>query len=601
MRYSTPAFLIFLLVILATLSHALPSDTILDLRHPVIQTQNEANVIDGWQMLFFVIGGMGIFLMGMSFMRDGLQIVSGAKLRKLIAKATNNRILATLVGFIVTTIAQSSTVTTVIAIGFVNSGLMTLKQSFGIIIGANVGTTVTGWLIALNIGRFGLPILGIASLFYLFSKKEKLKYIALAIAGVGMIFFGIELMKNGLKPVRSLPEFYAWFTVIDAASLAYTDIILAATIGCILTMMVHSSAAVLAITISMAGSGMLNFETSVALILGQNIGTTITAFMASIGASTNARRASMFHIAFNVLGALWVIIIFKYYLIAVESILTFLGMWDTIGIEGQLAASHTIFNIINTIIFLPLTTYFGVYLKKIVKDKTKKQNAITQLDYQLLSSSYAAITQSQHEITKMARVAKKMFYKLRTILEAKEDTSKEYQYILNREEDLDTVQQEITAFLTELLGGQQAKKVAEAGKDQIRLADELESVSDYIAFIARNRARLDEQGLHLSTGQRNEILDLHERVMKYFKRVIKIKAENQTRDYLNQTKAISTDISDHVLKLREMHWHRIEERKIDPLLTTAYMDIIQAYRKIKNHLKNVVSVRTTGNYEKLEE
>ncbi len=261
-----------------------------------------------WPMIFGLIGGLGIFLLGMKNMSEGMQAVAGAGMRRMIGLATNNRFLATGVGVLVTCLVQSSSITTVMVVGFVNAGLMSLAQGVGVIMGANIGTTITGWILVLEIGKYGLPILGVAAFAYLFSKGDRLRYLAMAIMGVGMIFFGLELMKDACSQIKSLPEFEAWLGRFSATGVI--GMIKCMLTGCILTMMVQSSSATLGITIALALSGVIPYPTAAALVLGENIGTTITALLASLGATTNARRAAYFHVLFNMLGVFWIGIIF---------------------------------------------------------------------------------------------------------------------------------------------------------------------------------------------------------------------------------------------------------------------------------------------------
>lgn len=247
-----------------------------------------------------VLGGLGVFLLGMKYMSEGLQAVSGERLRKIITVATDNRIMGMLVGLTVTSIIQSSSVTTVMVVGLVNSAMMTLTQAIGVIFGANIGTTATAWILTLNISKYGLPLLGFAAFFFLFSKNERVRYTGMTLMGIGMVFFGLELMTDGFKPLRTLPDFVRWFHSFEATS--YPGVMKCVAVGCILTMIVQSSSATVGITMGLASTGMINFETAGSLVLGENIGTTITAWLASLGANTNAKRAAYAHICFNTLG-----------------------------------------------------------------------------------------------------------------------------------------------------------------------------------------------------------------------------------------------------------------------------------------------------------
>ena len=270
------------------------------------------------ELIFQLLGGLGIFLLGMKSMSDGMQAVAGSSLRRLIGVVTNNRLAATLVGIFVTCVVQSSSITTVMVVGFVNSGVMALSQAIGVIMGANIGTTITGWILVLKIGKYGLPILGAAAFGYLFSKNERRRYTAMAIMGVGMVFFGLELMKDACAIIKQMPDFEAWFSLFKADT--YLGVLKCALVGCVMTTLVQSSSATLGITISLASQGVISYETAAALVLGENIGTTITALFASLGATTNARRAAYFHVIFNMLGVLWITAIFSWYVKLVPQI-----------------------------------------------------------------------------------------------------------------------------------------------------------------------------------------------------------------------------------------------------------------------------------------
>ena len=260
-------------------------------------------------MLFMGVGGLSIFLLGMNNMSNGMQAIAGNKMRQLIRAVTNNRFMALGIGFLVTAIIQSSSVTTVMVVGFVNAQLMTLTQAIGVILGANIGTTVTGWILVLKIGKYGLPLLGFAGLYFLFCKNERNRYFARMVMGIGMVFFGLGLMKNGFKPIRSEPEFLSLFQAFSPETIS--GLLLCAITGAIVTGIVQSSSASVGIVMGMASTGVITFSASVALVLGMNIGTTITAFLASLGTNTNAKRTAYAHTFINVVGALIVLPFFS--------------------------------------------------------------------------------------------------------------------------------------------------------------------------------------------------------------------------------------------------------------------------------------------------
>ena len=273
--------------------------------------------------------------------------------------------------------------------------------------GANIGTTITGWILVLKIGKYGLPLLGAAAIAYLFSKGDRWRFWSMAIMGIGMIFFGLELMKDACSLIKEHPSFESWFQSFQADD--YFGVLGCALIGCFLTIMVQSASATLGITISLASQGVISYPTAAALVLGENIGTTITAYLASLGATTNARRAAYFHIVFNLVGVLWITAIFHWYIDLVQGIVgddvtkvTMVGGKPTYDTTATIAATHSIFNVTNTFIFLPFLPIFVKLLKRFVPAKAYKEKPhLTDLDVRILETPLLAIEQSQKEIEKM--------------------------------------------------------------------------------------------------------------------------------------------------------------------------------------------------------
>ncbi len=554
-------------------------------------------------MIFTVVGGLGIFLLGMRNMSDGLQNIAGPSLRRMISLVTDNRLMAVGVGTMVTCLVQSSSITTVMAVGFVNSEIMALQQAMGVILGANIGTTITGWILVLKIGKYGLPILGAAAFFVLFSRREKVRYFAMAFMGIGMVFFGLELMKDGFKPIRGMPAFEAWFHQFSADS--YLGVLQCALVGCVLTVIVQSSSATLGITIALAFSGVLTFETAAALVLGENIGTTITAFLASIGATANARRSAYFHVIFNLIGVFWITAVFSLYLPIIRLIVSVVSGIDDIGQmvlndQGEesyphttmgIATVHTVFNVINVCLFLPFLSYFATFLERRVQDTVRKEKRqLTHLDFQMYDTPFAAIEQSRVELVKMRGAAREMLDDLAISVKDPSDTAASAK-VFNAEERLDVVQKEVTMFLTEVLGEHIGHELAEDAKEQIRLSDEYESVSDYVTQILKLHLRLRDANLGFDDTQQTEIAKLHEDVAAFFDQVTRNGANDASRAALEAAIAAAEKIDDHVRRLRSLHWDRLSQAESVPLISTTYSDVIHSYRKVKEHLVNVAEVR----------
>ncbi|MDA0808831.1 MAG: Na/Pi cotransporter family protein, partial [Planctomycetota bacterium] len=506
-----------------------------------------------------IVGGLGIFLLGMKHMSDGMQAVAGSSLRKLIGAVTNNRILATIVGVVVTCVVQSSSITTVMVIGFVNSGVMQLGQAIGVIMGANIGTTITGWILVLKIGKYGLPLLGGSAFFYLFSRGDRWRYWAMALMGVGMVFFGLEVMKDACSIIKETPAFEQWFQRFDAGT--YLGVLGCAAAGCILTVLVQSSSATLGITISLAVQGVISYETAAALVLGENIGTTITAFLASLGATTNARRAAYFHVIFNLVGVFWITLIFGWYIDLIQSLVDG-NVAEAVIVDGKqtfpytvaaIAATHSVFNITNTIIFLPFVAVFERLLTKLVPSKGFKEKPhLTDLDIRILETPLLAIEQSRKEIEKMGDGCSKMLDWSAELLQQHDPDKALADRLRQREQVLDSVQDEIAEFVTHLLSGNVPHSVATEARRQMHMADEYESVSDYILDLDKFDRKLRKEGERFTEAQRADLAKLNSHVAEYLAEVNTALATGN-KAVTTKTDPTAKRIRDEIKQLRQKH------------------------------------------------
>ena len=548
-----------------------------------------------------VIGGLGVFLLGMKYMSEGLQAVSGDRLRKMIGLATNNRIMGVVVGLLITCLVQSSSVTTVMVVGFVNSGIMTLMQAIGVIFGANIGTTITGWILVLKIGKFGLPILGIAAFFFLFSKKDRLRYIGMAVMGIGMVFFGLELMKNGFKPIKGLDGFEAWFMAFQATSLI--GIAKCALVGCILTVIVQSSSATLGITIGLDASGVIEFQTAAALVMGENIGTTITAWLASLGTTTTAKRAAYAHVFFNVLGTLWFILLFRIAIPGISRLVAWKTGYNPLDIvfddmdEDQygmvitagIALVHTTFNVANVICFLPFAGVLGWVVTKLVPDKeTKEVNRLTYLDIRMLDTPSIGIVQSQGQLNFMADSVEGMMGQLKTCMDG-EGNSKIEGKIFQREEILDNVQKEIFLFLSNMVSGQVPHEITAKAHQQMRIADEYESLSDYLTNVLKGLKKMEQGNLPIDGPAKEKLAVLHDRVAAYITK-INLLMNDESKDHLAWATTEGAAIAELMKESRRLHLLRLQKEEVSPYFSLAYTDMLNFYRRMKDHALNIAEV-----------
>lgn len=545
------------------------------------------------QLIFELVGGLGIFLLGMKHLSEGMQAVAGNSLRKLISTVTGKRVFAIVVGTIVTCIVQSSSITTVMVIGFVNSGVMSLSQAVGVIMGSNIGTTITGWILVLKIGKYGLPLLGAAAFGFLFSRNERWRYWALVIMGIGMIFFGLELMKDACSIIKETPEFENWFQKFQADS--YLGVLKCAFTGCLLTVMVQSSSATLGITISLAFQGVISYETAAALVLGENIGTTITAFLASLGATTNARRSAYFHVLFNLIGVFWITLIFGWYIELVQWILNV----DVSAVEMDggnptypnttpaIAATHSIFNITNTILFIPFVPMIVRFLERLVPSKEFKEKPhLTDLDIRMLETPSIAIEQSQTELERMGDGCEKMLQWL-VDLRGQEDPDKHLADRLRRREQvLDSIHDEITEYITNLLSANIPHAVADEARRQLRMADEYESVSDYLANLDQFDRKLRRDGHRFSSDQRASLSKLNQELIEFLISInVALKQGNQ--NILVETSPAAKRIHTHIKQLRGKHLDDLSNGGVPPRVNVAYLACLNAYSRVLDHTRNI--------------
>jgi len=551
-------------------------------------------------MAMAVVGGLGIFMLGMKYMSEGIQTVAGGSLRRMISLVTSNRLMATGTGTAVTVLVQSSSVTTVIVVGLVNAGLMQLQQAIGVMFGANIGTTITGWILVLKLGDYGLPMLGVAALVYIFARRDRPRFVAMAAMGLGMIFFGLELMKDGFAPMREMPAFveaFAWFTADS-----YLGVLKCVLVGCVLTLLVQSSSATLGITIGLASTGVIPFQTAAALVLGENIGTTITVLLASIGATTSAKRAAYAHVLFNVIGVAWITAVFGAYIrlvgwavAEIEGVnpigLTLAGMGEpekfALIVTAGIALTHTGFNVANTLVFLPFLRAYSRFLERLVPDREYDEiPRLRHLDSRSVESPVLGIEQSRGEVVRMADATAKMLAWIRDLAFGNLRDEELIRKVFHREQVLDNIQREIITFLTEVLDANVPHGVAEEGRQHLRLAHEFESIGDRLANILRGYLKLRDRQLEIPGEQRLGLLALHDSVTDFHRRVQEAYAK---RGRLADTaaRATSEGITAAVRRLRDEQLQRMTDSAVDPGFSIVYTSLLTDYRRIRGHLLNI--------------
>ena len=620
------------------------------------------------EIIFQVCGGLGIFLLGMKNMSEGMQAVAGERLRKMIGAITNNRLMASGVGTLVTCVIQSSSVTTVMVVGMVNASIMTLTQAIGVILGANIGTTITGWILVVKIGKYGLPLLGISAFFYLFSKKDTIRFLAMFLVGLGMVFFGLQLMKHGFAPIKELPGFEVWFHKFQPDN--YLGVLKCVMVGAVLTAIVQSSSATLGITMALALTGAIDFHTAAALILGENIGTTITAFLASLGAFTNAKRAAYAHVIFNVLGVFWITLLFVPYTNLIDRIITKTQVCDTpaimvsggndpkvteyarkykisekalyfTGSDGQhinsageilgeedsyvmaedfkqsveehkltdmplyttrgveypftqsaIAFTHSGFNIANTLLFLPFVGLLSRFLMWLVPDKKIVEKPhLTYLNVRMLDTPAIALEQSYKELVKMGTMSTAMLHEFKPVISNAAPDPAATQAIFQKENDLDVIQKEIVEFIGDMMAGNVTHEITQEASAHLRIADELESIGDYVQSLLKLRLKARETEQQFSPGGLEDLTQLHGSVAEYLDMTCEgISLQNNTPEYFSEMQIKGLAVTNLMKECRTRHLVEVGKSEVNPLMSLIYTDMLTAYRRIKDHAFNIAEV-----------
>jgi phosphate:Na+ symporter len=526
-----------------------------------------------------VIGGLGMFLYGMDNMSIGMRKLVGPKLKKLLAVLTTNRLMSVLMGIFITALVQSSSASTVMTVGFVNASLLTLKQGLGIIMGANIGTTLTGWILVLKVGDYGLPIIGIAAIFFVISAKEKRKVIALTIMSFGFIFFGLNLMSNGLAPIKDLPEFTRLFQLFRADS--YFGVLKACLVGAMVTGVVQSSAATIGITIALANQGLIDYPTSVALVLGENVGTTVTALLASLNTNSNAKRAALAHTLINVFGVLWVTTLFRPYLYILEKI-----MDPSLHIDRFIATSHTIFNIFNVLLLTPFIGPFSRFLLLIIKDKKEDKERVTKLNSLMIKVPPVVVSQTKLEVLDMGNQIKNVFLALENIFNKGENIDKSLKLIEDTELSLDLYEKEISDINFYILSQELSMNMVVETRGNLITTDEYETISDYLDRIAQEIIKLTEEDLELSDGNINVLLTLNSMVSQFFNDIYSAFDKKNLQAFVSAIKQYD-DIKFVYREAKTEHFS-IEHGNIPSKLSSGYIDILHYYRRASDHIYNII-------------
>lgn len=515
-----------------------------------------------------LLGSLGLFLYGMKVMGDGIQKMAGERMQRTLGHMTRNRFTAMLTGVGVTGVIQSSSATTVMVVSFVNAGLLTLVQAVGVIMGANIGTTVTAWIVALlgfsiSISALALPVIGFG-LPLLFVKKLRQEHLGEFLIGFGLLFLGLDFLKNCLPDIKGNEELLR--TIAGVSGHGVWSHLLFVVIGTLLTVVVQSSSATVAITQTMAFAGWIDFPSACAIVLGENIGTTITAQLASIGTSTNARRAAMAHTMFNVFGVVWVSAVFPLFLKMVDALMpgTLIGAHaDPLAVAAGLALFHTMFNSCNTFILIWFVPQFAATIEKMVRGRQGQLGdepyRLKYMAASLQDTPEINIVQARNEVRKMCGIVEEMFERFIEVMHgSRKDIAEAVEEMAKKEDLTDQMQAEISRFLGECSRSTLSETSSGNVAALVRITDELESIGDscYQLILLSRKAR--EKGYVYSKEVLEEMKPYSALVREFLALISRHLGSSMTVPELDKAAEMERQINEYRNRFKKEARKRIE-------------------------------------------
>jgi phosphate:Na+ symporter len=519
-----------------------------------------------------VLGGLGLFLFGMNTMADGLEKAAGNRLKKMIEALTKNRVTGVLVGAVVSMIVQSSSATTVMVIGFVNAGLMTLPQAVGVIMGANIGTTVTAQLIAFKLTDYAPLAVAIGVAIWIGAKKKKAKMFSEILIGFGILFIGMDMMGDGLKPLAALPAFSNFMTGLK-------NPVMGMLAGLGLTTIVQSSSASIGLLQALAGQGMITMDIAFPILFGENIGTTTTAILSSIGANKTAKRAALIHFLFNLIGTIIFMTILRY---PVEWLVTYLTPGD---IQRQIANAHTSFNIANVLIQLPFAMLLVKAAEKLVPGVD--EDDITEskyLDRRIIETPSIALGQAAREAQRMGELV------LENLEESKvvflEDKMKKLDDIFDREKRINKIQREITDYLVKLSNASLTDEQHQDVNALLYIIGDIERVGDHIENIAELAQYKSDNDLFFTPQATEEMLEMYNLCSNAFQTSLTA-YKNLDETLARQVLTLEDEVDELEKQNRTNHIDRLNKRLCNTGAGIIFLDAISNLERMSDHSKNI--------------
>jgi len=541
------------------------------------------------------LGGLGLFILGMKMMTEGLQATAGQKIRRILEAISSNRFMGCATGAGVTAIIQSSSATTVMLIGFVSASIMSFEQAVGVIIGANIGTTITGQMIAFNLTKLALPAIALGVGLKYFSKKRNYRRIGDIVLGFGLLFYGMTVMKYGLAPIKSDPQFIAFFTRFNTENIG--GILLCVFMGTVLTIAVQSSSATVGLTMTLAVSGLLTYPIALALVLGENIGTTVTAQLSTLGSNNaDAHRTANAHTIFNVVGVGIILLIFPWFVDIVEVITLKLGAGavthtvkgEYVNVARYIANGHTLFNVINALVFL-------IFLPKLVQltilispkpDKGQERYRLPEFDTGFIDSPIGALAKVKGEIINNMEFLHINLKKLSTCLMIRDDD------ILGEreavEDHLDDYQKVIIKYLTTIYQGEVNEPEAKEISEMMRIVNNIERLGDSMENVSKILERIYDNNFEFTEKAKGDLLAISGQVDKFLSLIVK-EMHEKTEGFYQKALEYEDSIDQMREDMRYQHIERLRQGECMVDIGVFFIALVSNYEKMGDYCYNIAT------------
>lgn len=539
------------------------------------------------ELIFGLIGGTALLMYGVDKMGEGLEKASGRMMKKILSVLTGNIFSAFFVGTFLTALVQSSTAITVLTVGFVNAGLMKLPQAIGIIYGANIGTTITAQLMAFSfkfkLTDIALPVLGIGFAINYFAKNKTLKNIGEALMGFGMMFLGLKILNGGIPFMKDSVALKHFFEVY--ASNPFIGILLGAGV----TALIHSSSATVGLVMVLGQAGLIDLQTSICIMLGDNIGTCITAQLASLTGNIHARRTAWAHTLYNVFGVLLCFILLPWFVDLVKIVTAYFQPGVANDLSVQIANSHTVFNVLSAVLFLPITKYYVKFLETVIRGKDKVHQGAMYLDRLLLETPVAAFKASLSEITHGFDIAKDMVKD--TMLSIYKNDAKPLEAVKKNEELVNSLQKDVTLYIVDISKQPLSDSESIMVPAMISSINNVERIGDHIMDIQELITGSLQSNISFTDVAIKELKELEALILRMFDNTMK-GLQNYDMDLAKQTEELEDEVDALIAQLQDNHLQRLHEGSCNIESGVVFLDIINHLERVADHIYKISTLST---------